>query len=1047
VNEKQLKIRVSVDNKTGELKIINRDFDSLKRKTDKASSSINKVSSSLVGVVSAAGAAYIAYNSLNKVMKDGFSYNKQIEEAKSGLIALSVAVQDESIPVMDRYSIANKEAIATLTELQKINVETPHTLNQTNQIYKAMYVSMKNAGASTSEIVELTRSLSIASGAAGIEFNSLLAGVDGLATGTVLANSDLGRFLSSIGLTNEALKDSDDVVSLVTSRMKDFKAADTMSVAVSNLENSWNTLTGKLTAQSFQGAKTGINELSSLINKMSNDDIEALSKGVTSFGAVVMNVMYGSSVAVVEVINAFDSLGARIAGVTYRLSEGVFLSDSENAALERMYQNTKDNINAREDFLEILKKSKDAAISSMEVQKQQSVSETEYANILNTKVIPAVVLSKEEIKAKEKAKEKAAKDAAKAAKELATELENQYKSASYVYEKMLEIKGTDYDKWLYEVGNEMGQLAENGASVNQQLDYYDYKLKEMMEESSHEEFLSMVNQELVNMYNNQASVNSMVERYNQLSSQRNEALAQGATIDKIIADPEKYAYVDFSNVAAGSLGTDKLIDDNTSAIEENTKAIGNTYNNYGSIGSFDVADEVRIANIKKQLAELKDRDSTVSSVGNMSSFFTVAADAGKYTTKEDILRANLAKLTGATKGEVVDNRAEEERIKEEERLAEYVSEAADAMEYLSDALDNLEGGISSLATTLSSLESLQSNLVSLSSDNLQAQFFSSLNTVRELESALLLDPTNIQTIADYQAATETYVASATAYLQEGNFASRQDYLFAKATASTNTDSFINTASSTDILLQQIADLTTLTNTALSDGNITAEEAKALNAASNTILTNGISTTDSAAYTWLSSINNATADGVVSIDELQGITNSTNTLVGATNSSLSTVNSSVTAQTSGINTTATNTGKIGRYTVSNTYETVYDGGSVYRDLISQTFTPYAKGGFTTAQGERDETGYKVAGVVHEGEWVAPQWMLKENPSLFQALEMERLGKNTTISSSSAPTAQSGSRSENKTDKYLFVLADEMKKMNGLLRRVTDGGEAMKVESVA
>ena len=133
-----------------------------------------------------------------------------------------------------------------------------------------MYVSMKNAGASTEDMIELTRSLSIASGAAGIEFNSLLAGVDGLASGTVLANSDLGRFLSSLGLTNKTLKESDDVVKLVSNSLKDFKASDTMAVALSNLDNAWSQVTGKMTEDAFDGAKDSINTLSDLINSMSN---------------------------------------------------------------------------------------------------------------------------------------------------------------------------------------------------------------------------------------------------------------------------------------------------------------------------------------------------------------------------------------------------------------------------------------------------------------------------------------------------------------------------------------------------------------------------------------------------------------------------------------------------------------------------------------------------------------------------------------------------------------------------------------------------------
>lgn len=42
------------------------------------------------------------------------------------------------------------------------------------------------------------------------------------------------------------------------------------------------------------------------------------------------------------------------------------------------------------------------------------------------------------------------------------------------------------------------------------------------------------------------------------------------------------------------------------------------------------------------------------------------------------------------------------------------------------------------------------------------------------------------------------------------------------------------------------------------------------------------------------------------------------------------------------------------------------------IASQKF---AKGGFTGSGGQRDETGHKVAGVVHNDEWVAPKWMVE------------------------------------------------------------------------
>ena len=51
------------------------------------------------------------------------------------------------------------------------------------------------------------------------------------------------------------------------------------------------------------------------------------------------------------------------------------------------------------------------------------------------------------------------------------------------------------------------------------------------------------------------------------------------------------------------------------------------------------------------------------------------------------------------------------------------------------------------------------------------------------------------------------------------------------------------------------------------------------------------------------------------------------------------------------------------------------GAVQTGLIAEQIASFAEGGFTgNGEGQRDETGFKQAGVVHEGEWVAPKWMV-------------------------------------------------------------------------
>jgi len=333
----------------------------------------------LAAVVAGVAAIGVA---IHKTLSDGFEFNKMIEDQTAGLTALAMT-QQTSEDYTTRLTGATNEAKGAMIELQKINSKTPHTLGETNRIYQAMYVSMKNVGASSEEIIGLTQKLSVAAGAANIPVNSLVAGVDSLATGTVMANSDLGRFLGSLGLTNEALKESSDVVQLVNDKLKDFKQLDTIATATSNLSNTWAQLAGQLSKDIFAGSKTGLNEFSDLMSKISDEDIVTLKNGFNEMAIALASASIGIIKVVTGIANGFESLGARVAGAIYRIENGVFLTDTQKRALDAMYQKTKDNIKAREDFVVTLEKSSGAferAVrkSQMDTQAQKEAGEQTY---------------------------------------------------------------------------------------------------------------------------------------------------------------------------------------------------------------------------------------------------------------------------------------------------------------------------------------------------------------------------------------------------------------------------------------------------------------------------------------------------------------------------------------------------------------------------------------------------------------------------------------------------------------------------------------------
>lgn len=320
------------------------------------------------------------------VLVDGFEFSKQMEEAKAGLSALSLAIQDKNIPVMERMAKANLEATASLEALKKINASTPHTLDQTNQIYKAMYVSMKNVGASSQEIIDLTQRLSVASGSAGIEFNSLLAGVDGLATGTVLANSDLGRFLGSLGLTNEELKNSNDVMKLVSTTLEDFKAIDTITTATSNLSNEWGQLSSVMTENIFDGSKVGLNSLSDVIKGLTDEDIEDIKNAMNGMAIVALETANSMVQGFIIAKDAIEIAGTAIADVILWLTEW---DGDYDAMSKNLWANTNKNLEVSEKLSKSIEEAKNKtreAIRTSQTRVKTVLNEAEAYEILNEKI-------------------------------------------------------------------------------------------------------------------------------------------------------------------------------------------------------------------------------------------------------------------------------------------------------------------------------------------------------------------------------------------------------------------------------------------------------------------------------------------------------------------------------------------------------------------------------------------------------------------------------------------------------------------------------------
>ena len=422
--------------------------------------SVSKMKKSMKSLNASIGAVTIGITAtvaaFGKFTKVGFDYNNQVEQATAGLTALTVATSanqsalGKTLTIQEKYTLATKEAVETMKSLEAINATTPHTLTQTNEIYKAMYVSMKKVGASNEDMIKVTEKISIAAGAAGIQFNSLLAGVDGLATGTVLANSDLGRFLNSLGLNNKALKESDDVTGLLLKTLSGFEAVDTYTVAMSNFENSVSQAMGLSTQSMFNDTKDSVKALTSVINNNKEE--------IAIFATNTVKAFKIAGTAVALTVIEVEKAATKLALINAKVANAVTFGFSDK---------TKANIKAYKNEIALLDKQDE--ILTKDLNKIYNswgkiTAETKKSTLANKANADSLVKKVNAPEADEKALKKAQKLEEKKAKTLKDSLEKQQQELETFNENMTMTLAEPYEKLMITRENYLADFGTNAES-------------------------------------------------------------------------------------------------------------------------------------------------------------------------------------------------------------------------------------------------------------------------------------------------------------------------------------------------------------------------------------------------------------------------------------------------------------------------------------------------------------------------------------------------------------------------------------------------------
>ena len=205
-------------------------------------------------------AMYAMKKAYDATLGVGHDFNVLLENEKRGLAALiltklqHVDATGKQVSITQRWAQANRMAEGSFKRLLDINRRTPHDLGQTIQIFRVIAGTSAQYTGSLEKLYKLTELISIGAASAGVQFQPLLASIDGLATGTVKANSDLGKFLTSIGVTNEKLKEftsGSERIDFILSKLKDFVIAGkavqkSWDGVTSNFRTQWSILMGEI---------------------------------------------------------------------------------------------------------------------------------------------------------------------------------------------------------------------------------------------------------------------------------------------------------------------------------------------------------------------------------------------------------------------------------------------------------------------------------------------------------------------------------------------------------------------------------------------------------------------------------------------------------------------------------------------------------------------------------------------------------------------------------------------------------------------------------
>ncbi|WP_297966167.1 hypothetical protein [uncultured Campylobacter sp.] len=273
-------ITISINGDTHNLRAAREDVNALGRSLNNTDTIANALRSSFGKIAASVASIGALAVGVKELAASGIEANRSFENLKiqlTGLIAANssnVSMLGKTLDAHAKWNMSMKESEGILKKLNETNAKTKFTLEEITGAFNMFYATSAGQG-SRNKAVQAMDSIALAAQAVGKNLSDLTPMMDSLATGTVVAASEMGSFMKIVGLTNEELKKASSegkVYDHIIEKLAKYKelsaeAAKGYEVALGSLKNELTELTRELTKPMFDVLTSGIASFSNFVKE------------------------------------------------------------------------------------------------------------------------------------------------------------------------------------------------------------------------------------------------------------------------------------------------------------------------------------------------------------------------------------------------------------------------------------------------------------------------------------------------------------------------------------------------------------------------------------------------------------------------------------------------------------------------------------------------------------------------------------------------------------------------------------------------------------